>query len=172
MPGRPNVINGTLLVMVALLVGLIGFAHHQGGSELVGKGLGDGWGLLIRFAPVIAISFLAAGFAETLIPHEWVRGTLGDASGVRGILIAAGAGIVTPSGPFVSMPIAAVMLKSGAGAGPVVAFLSGWSLLALHRFVAWEVPILGFQFAAYRYAMCLALPVLAGLAARAFTRAA
>ena len=91
MPGRPNVINGTLLVMVAVLVGLIGFAHHQGGSELVGKGLGDGWGLLIRFAPVIAISFLAAGFAETLIPHEWVRGTLGDASGVRGILIAAGA---------------------------------------------------------------------------------
>ena len=35
-------------------------------------------------------------------------------------------------------------IRTGAGAGPVVAFLSSWSLLALHRLVAWEVPILGF----------------------------
>ncbi len=170
MPRRPRVINGTFLVLVAVLAGLIALAHHQGGGELVGKGLGDGWSLLLRFAPIIAVSFLAAGFAEVLIPREWMRGALGETAGVKGIFIAAGAGIITPSGPFVSMPIAAVMMKSGVGAGPVVAFLSGWSLLALHRFVAWEVPVLGFRMAALRYGVCLAVPILAGLAARALTR--
>ena len=52
----------------------------------------------------------------------------------------------------------------------MVAFLSAWALLALHRLVAWEVPILGWRFAALRYASCLVLPFLAGLVARALTR--
>ena len=52
----------------------------------------------------------------------------------------------------------------------VVAYLSAWSLLALHRLVAWEVPILGARFALLRYAICLGLPVLAGLLARGFAR--
>jgi hypothetical protein len=69
------------------------------------------------------------------------------------------------------MPIAVVMMRSGAAAGPVVAFLTGWALLALHRFVAWEVPILGWRFALFRYAVCLALPIVAGLIARALARA-
>jgi uncharacterized membrane protein YraQ (UPF0718 family) len=164
------VINGTLIVMLALLAGLALLAHWRGGGELVTTGLGDGFALLLRFGPVIVVSFLAAGFAETLIPGEWIRSALGEESGVKGIVIASGAGMLTPSGPFVSMPIAAVMIRSGVGAGPVVAFLTGWSLLALHRFVAWEVPVLGFRIAALRYGICLVVPVLAGLVARSLGR--
>ena len=163
-------IDGTLFAMLALLVALAALAHWSGGAELVGKGLGDGWSLLVRFLPIIIVSFLAAGFAEVLVPREWVRETLGESSGLRGIAIATAAGVITPAGPFVSMPIAAVMIRSGAGTGPVVAFLAGWSLLAVHRLVAWEAPILGWRFAALRYAVCLVLPLLAGLLARAVTR--
>lgn len=166
---RGGAIDGTLLLLVAVLVGLVAAAWARGGAELVGRGLGDGGRMLVRFGPVLVVSFLAAGFAEILIPHAWVREWLGADSGLRGILIGAGAGVLTPAGPFVSMPIAAVMVRSGAGIGPVVAFLTGWSLLALHRFVAWELPILGPRLAVLRYAVCLALPILAGLLARAAT---
>jgi uncharacterized membrane protein YraQ (UPF0718 family) len=120
---------------------------------------------------MIVVSFLAAGFADQLLPSEWVRQQLGADSGLRGIALATGVGIVTPAGPFVSMPIAAAMIRTGAGAGPVVAFLSSWSLLALHRLVAWEVPILGWRMALLRYATCAVLPIVAGLAARAISRA-
>lgn len=163
--------NGTLLAMLAALVALAALAWQRGGSELVAKGMGDGWGMLVRFGPLVVISFLAAGFADALIPAQWVRDTLGESSGLRGIAIAAGAGILTPAGPYTSMPIAAVMLKAGAGVGPVVAFLTGWALLALHRLVAWEIPILGLRLALLRYAISLAAPLLAGLAARALAGA-
>ena len=72
----------------------------------------------------------------------------------------------TRNASFVAIPIAAVMIRNGAAAGPVVAYVSGWSLLALHRFIAWEIPMLGFKFAALRYAACIVLPPLAGLIAR------
>jgi hypothetical protein len=68
------------------------------------------------------------------------------------------------------MPLAAVMLRAGASGPVVVAFLTGWALLAVHRLVAWEIPILGFRFALVRWVLCLALPIAAGLLARVASR--
>jgi uncharacterized membrane protein YraQ (UPF0718 family) len=170
MYGSQRLINGSLLVMLAMLAVLGAVAWARGGHELLGRGFASGGGLLVRYAPLLVVSFLAAGLAEVLVPHDWIRDALGAESGLRGILIAAGAGLLTPGGPFVSMPVAAVMIRAGAGTGAVVAFLSSWSLLAMHRFVAWEIPILGWRFAALRYAVCLGLPLLAGLAARSIAK--
>jgi len=164
------VFDATFFLLAGGLAVLVWIAWIQGGSELVTRGLSGGGGLLLRYAVVIAISFLVAGFVEVLLPHDLVRKHLGEESGVRGIAIASLAGMLTPAGPFVSMPVAAVMLRAGAGPGAVVAFLTAWSLLSVHRFIAWEVPILGFSFAAARYAICLVLPVFAGVLARFFWR--
>ena len=170
MAERKRVIDGTLLAFSALLVGLALLARARGGNAMVTEGFREGATLLVRFGPVIVISFLAAGFAEALVPREWVREWLGAEAGVRGIVVGAGAGILTPAGPFVSMPIAAVMIRSGAGSGAVVAFLAAWSLIALHRLLAWEIPILGWRFALLRYGVCLLLPIAAGLIARAISQ--
>ncbi len=159
-----------LAFMAALLAALAGLAWWRGGESLVRQGLGDGLDLLLRFGLLIAVSFLAAGLAQALVPRGWIEGALGHDAGLRGILIATAAGAITPAGPFVSMPIAAVMLRAGASPAAVVAFLTAWSLLALHRLVAWEVPILGARFALLRYGVSLGLPVLAGLVTRALAR--
>lgn len=170
MARRISVINGTLIVMLVLLGVLAFLAWWRGGGALVEQGLSGGGALLASYALIVAISFLAAGFAEVLVPTEWVRNTLGEDSGLRGLVIATAAGVITPAGPFVSMPIAAAMVRSGAGVGPVVAFLTSWSLLALHRFIAWEVPIMGWRLALLRYGACLVLPFAAGWLARLFSR--
>lgn len=162
--------DANLLLLVAVLGALAAVAWWRGGEALLAQGFSGGVSLLLRFGLVIVISFLAAGFIEALIPQAWIKQQFGADAGAKGIWIAAGVGMVTPAGPFVSMPIAAVMLRAGAGAGPVVAFLTAWSLLSLHRFVAWEVPILGFSFAAARYALSFLLPIVAGFAARALMR--
>ena len=162
--------DGTLLALLAAVALLAWVAYARGGGELLRRGLADGGVLLYRYALLIVVSVLAAGLASALVPHEWVRRSFGESSGFGGILLATAVGVVTPAGPFVSIPLAAAMVRSGAAAGPVVAFLAGWALLALHRFIAWEVPMLGWRFALLRYATCLVLPPIAGLIARAVTR--
>ena len=163
MPARKaRVFDGQFFFLLGLLGALCALAWWRGGSDLVREGLAGGGTLFVRFAAIIAVSFLAAGLAEVLVPHDWVRDALGRDSGLRGLLLASAAGIVTPAGPFVSMPIAAAMLRAGAAVGPVVAFLTGWSVLALHRTLAWEVPILGLRFALLRWGISLLLPVVAG----------
>jgi hypothetical protein len=68
------------------------------------------------------------------------------------------------------MPLAAAMLRSGAAPAAVVAFVTAWSLLAVHRLFAWELPILGAPFALTRWGICLLLPVAAGALMRLFQR--
>ena len=167
---RSTVFDATFFLLTGGVAALVSIAWMQGGSELVSRGLSGGSVLLLRYAAVIVVSFVLAGFVEVLLPHDFVQKHLGEESGMRGIAIASVAGMLTPAGPFVSLPIAAVMLRVGAGPGPVVAFLTAWSLLAVHRFIAWEVPILGLSFAAARYAVCLVLPLVAGVLARIFLR--
>lgn len=154
-------------MMLAVLGVLMAVAWARGGEALVREGMGKGAGLLVEFALLLIVSFLAAGLATVLVSAEWIQATLGAESGVRGIAIAAGVGVVTPAGPFVAMPLAAVMLRSGAAVGPVVAFLTAWSLLALHRLIAWEIPIVGAGVALLRYALCLFVPIVVGLLAKA-----
>jgi uncharacterized membrane protein YraQ (UPF0718 family) len=166
-----RMLDATVWILLGLCLLLAALAWARGGAPLVQQGLEGGARMILRYALVIVVSFVAAGFAEQLLPREWMSHALGDPSGLRGILIASGLGVLTPAGPFVAMPIAAVMVRSGAAAGPVVAFLTAWALLALHRFVAWEVPILGWRLAVLRYGVSLVIPVLAGLAARALRSA-
>ncbi|MDX1650017.1 MAG: permease [Myxococcota bacterium] len=159
-----------LALIVLLLLALVVAAWLVGGGAQVREGLGEGARLLVRYGLLIVVSFLAAGVAQSLIPRELIEGALGERAGLRGILLATGAGAVTPAGPFVSMPIAAVLLRAGASKAAVVAFLTAWSLLAVHRLVAWETPILGLRFALLRYGISLVLPVLAGLLTRLVVR--
>lgn len=166
-----KIFDGNFWIVFGMLVALCGVALARGGTPLLGEALGNGTRLFLRFGAVLFLSFLVAGLAETLMPREWVSNALGEESGWKGLFLATAAGIVTPAGPFVSMPLAAGMLRSGAAPAPVVAFLSAWSLLAIHRLVAWEVPIMGAPFALTRWALCLFLPVLAGALARHLFRA-
>jgi uncharacterized membrane protein YraQ (UPF0718 family) len=165
-----RVFDGTLLTMLGILAVFATLAYLRGGSELALAGARQGADMLLRFGPVIIVSLLAAGFADRLLPRDMVQQWFGDAAGLRGIVIAAAAGMLTPSGPFISMPIAAVLLRSGASNAAVVAFVSAWALLAVHRLIAWEVPLLGWRFALVRYGVCLALPILAGLGSRLLLR--
>ncbi len=165
-----KILDGNFWIVVGLLALLSGLAWGRGGTPLVGEALGSGFRLLLRFAVVIVLSFLVAGLAEVLMPREWVSAALGEDSGWRGLLLASLAGIVTPAGPFVSMPLAAGLLRSGAAPAAVVTFLAAWSLLAAHRLFAWEVPILGASFAFTRWSLCLVLPIAAGALTRLVMR--
>ena len=170
MTRRRPILDAQFLLMLTVAAVLAALAWWRGGESLLRAGLSEGVDQFVRYALLIAVSFLAAGFAQVLIPSEWIRGALGRDSGMRGIALATAAGIATPAGPFVSLPIATTLLRAGAEPAAVVTYLTAWSLLAVHRLVAWEVPLLGARFALVRYAICAALPVLAGLLTRGLWR--
>jgi hypothetical protein len=167
--GETTRVRRTLIFLIAVLAAVAALAHWRGGTPAVTHGFLEGWMTLVRFGPMIVVSFLAAGFADQLIPPAWVREQLGADSGLRGsrspprrhrhargpVRVDAGCGGDDPH---------------RRGRGPVVAFLSSWSLLAFHRMIAWEVPILAGASRSCATSPARRCRSVAGFAARALSR--
>ena len=100
-----GIFDTSLWVLCALCLALAALAFARGGLPLVQQGLAGGGSMILRYGLVIIVSFLASGFAEQLLPQQWMRESLGETSGLGGLLLATLLGMLTPAGPFVSMPI-------------------------------------------------------------------
>lgn len=157
----PTIIMGVL----ALILLYIGY-HRGDGAHILG--LKITWSLLLQIVPLLIFSFIIAGMVQVLIPAEIISKWVGAESGIRGVLIGTLVGSLTPSGPFVSMPLGAGLLRAGASVGTVVAFMTAWSLLGISRMPI-EMGIMGWQFTLIRVASGVFLfPIMAGLIANMF----
>ena len=154
------------IIMGVIAIGLLFLGFQRGGGEHI-LGLKSAGNMLIQIAPLLIFAFIIAGMIQILIPIEMVTKWVGAESGFRGILIGTVVGGLTPGGPYVSLPIAAGLLRAGAGIGTMVAFMTGWSLWAVSR-LPLEVGLMGWKFTLIRLACTLLLPILAGLIANLF----
>ncbi len=158
------------LLMVLLAAGLLALAWQRGdGSHLAG--LRAAAHMTLQLTPLLLAAFLVAGLLQSLLPADMVQRWLGESSGFKGILLASLVGGLTPGGPYVSLPVAMVLVRAGAGAGVIVAFLSGWSLWAFNR-IPLEIGILGWRLTVIRLASVLVFPPIIGLVAHIFFKAA
>lgn len=153
------------IAMGVVLAILIGLALWRGGGSLQ-KGLVSGGKTLLTTLPLLVLAFAVAGLVQILAPKEIIVKWLGAEAGFKGILIGSLAGGLTPGGPFVSFPIVASLYKAGASVGTVVAFVTAWSLWAVHR-LPMEMGLVGPKLALARFATTLVVPPLAGLLAQA-----
>ncbi len=156
------------MVLSTIIMGIIAFiliyfGYSRGHGEHI-EGTISGLRLTLQILPILIFAFIIAGMVQVLIPQESIAKWIGGKSGMRGILIGTLAGSITTGGPYISMPLAAGLLKSGAGIGTVVAFLTGWSLLAVSRLPI-EVGVLGWKFSLIRYMSTIVFAPIAGLIA-------
>lgn len=122
--------------------------------------------LFVAIAPMIVAGLFLGGLVQAMTRPEQVAPWLGARSGLHGLALATALGAITPGGPFAAFPIVVALFAAGADIGAVVAFVTGWALLALHRVVIWELPLVGADFVGLRLLVSLPLPILAGLLAR------
>ena len=154
------------VVMGVLAVALLGVGYFRGqGAHAEGGRIA--LRLMVQVLPLLFFAFLAAGMVQVLVPKELIASWVGAGSGLRGILIGTMAGGLAPGGPFVSLPIAAGLVRSGAGVGTMVAFLTGWSLWGIAR-LPMEVGILGWKLTGIRLACTFFFPPIAGFLATVF----
>ena len=154
------------IVMGVIAIALLVIAYQRGGGEHI-LGLKSAGNLLLQITPLLIFAFIMAGMIQVLMPQEMISKWVGAESGFRGILIGTAIGGLTPGGPFVTLPIAAGLLRTGASVGTMVAFMTAWSLLAFSR-LPLEIGLLGWKFTLIRLACTFFFPIIAGLIANKF----
>lgn len=115
------------------------------------------------FAYLIFSAFLISSMLLLILPKEIIAQWIGQGSGLRGVAIGTVVGAVTPGGPFLTFPILVGLYRAGAGIGPIIAYITSWSLLGLNRIIVWEIPFLGPKIVLVRVLVSLAVPLILGL---------
>ena len=153
----PTIILG-ILAVVLLYIG-----YSKGEQQHI-AGLKTGLVMTLEILPLLVFALIVAGMVQVLLPAELISKWIGTESGMKGIFIGTLAGAIAPGGPYVSLPLAAAIFRSGAGVGTMVAFLTGWSLWAVSR-LPMEVGILGWRLTLIRLASTFIFPPIAGFIA-------
>jgi uncharacterized protein len=125
-------------------------------------GARNGFAMLAFILPRLIPALILAGLFQVLVPQEVVARHFGREGGFKAIVIASGAGMLTPGGPMVSVPFMVALANSGAALPVLVAYMTSWSLFGVQRIIAWEAPLMGWKFVWVRVLPSLAFPVVAG----------
>lgn len=147
--------------VAAVVVGLAVFASLRR-PEAHHEARGAALGYFKSIAPRLPFALVAAECLGRLLPADLVSGWIGAGSGMAGVLIASAVGAGLPGGPMLAFPLAIALQRAGAGPEALVALITAWSLIAVHRSMMFEIPLLGGRFTAWRIALCVPLPVIAG----------
>jgi uncharacterized membrane protein YraQ (UPF0718 family) len=152
--------TSTVVMMVAAGVALAVIYFKS--PEAATKGLNATGSLILEITPRMIAAFTLAGLFQAIVPEEVIVRWMGHGSGFKGILIGMSLGGITPGGPMTHFPVIASLSKMGVGIGPLVAYLTAWSLFGLQRVIMWEIPFLGAKVVAIRIAVSFLFPLLAG----------
>ena len=150
------------IILGVIVIFLTYWSFHKGGTVLVGESFKSGGNLFLKVLPNLILGFAIAGFLQVLLPSELIAKWIGKESGNKGLLIGMVAGALTPGGPFLHFPILASFLAKGAGVGPISAYIAGWSLIGINRFLVWELPIMGSSIALVRFFSSFIFPLIIG----------
>ncbi len=163
---RGRVFTPSFYVFAALAAASGALSFHLGGKAAVVEALAGDVDLLVYLLPRMGPAVLIAGFVQVLVPKDAVAAWVGEKSGLKGMVIASVAGMLTPGGPVTAFSLVVALHASGADRGALVAYVTAWSLLGMQRLLVWEIPLMGGEFALLRFAVSALLPVVAGLIAR------
>ena len=152
--------TSTFVMMAAAAIALI--VVYWKSPESAGRGLTATGVLILEIGPRMIAAFTLAGLIQAVVPQDVIVGWMGHGSGLKGMLIGMSLGTVTPGGPMTHFPVVASLFKVGVGVGPLVSYLTAWSLFGLQRVIMWEIPFLGAKLVAVRVAVSLFFPLFAG----------
>ena len=157
----------SLYVMIAMVAAAGVACYAVKGLDSVIQSLRGDLELLLYMVPRMAAAVILGGFIQALVPKGLIAKWLGEGAGVRGFALATVAGTCTPGGPMLSFPIVVGLRAAGAGYPALMAYVTAWATLGVHRIVTWEIPLFGGEFALIRFLASLIFPTLVGLAAQA-----
>jgi uncharacterized membrane protein YraQ (UPF0718 family) len=125
-----------------VLAGLLLAAAFAKDGQKAKKALWKAWKAFENILPLFSAIILIIGIGLAILSPEQISALMGEQSGLTGIVVAAVIGSVTLIPGFVTFPLAAALLKGGAGLTQVVVFISTSMMVGVVTLPA-EIPCIG-----------------------------
>ena len=130
--------------------------------SLAARGLKFGGMGLLKALPIIVAGFGLAGLLQVIEVRELVSSWLGSQSGLKGIMLGTLMGILTPGPVYFALPLAGGLLKGGASAGVVVAYMAAWDSCSIRR-LAIDMALVDWKVVSVKFGLSLLFAMGAGV---------
>lgn len=117
--------------------------------SLVVEVLKRSWKAFIKLLPQVSFVLLLMGFSLSILTPTIISRIIGEDSGLLGVMIAVSMGSITLIPSFISIPLGATLLESGAGLPQVAGFISSLMGVGVITFPM-EKKYFGIKFAVIR----------------------
>ena len=116
----------------------------------------------IEMMLILPAIMVMLGLFEIWVPKIIVVKYIGEASGMKGILLSLTLGAL-PTGPlYIAFPMAAALIRKGAKISNIVIFLSAWACIKIPQEMV-ELQFLGLHFMLSRLILTVAFVIIMGL---------
>jgi uncharacterized membrane protein YraQ (UPF0718 family) len=129
--------------------------------SLAARGLKFGGMSLLKALPIIVAGFGLAGLLQVVEVRELVTRWLGSQSGLKGVLVGTLMGALTPGPVYFALPLAGGLLKGGAGAGVVVAYITAWDVCSVRR-LAIDLALIDWKVVSVKFGLSVLFSIGAG----------
>ena len=161
--GDRSAVNAVMLLLPVLAgVGFVVLALVK--PPLAFKALKGGGMTFLKALPLIVTGFAIAGLLQVIELRVLIHGWLGSQTGLKGVLMGTLLGALTPGPVYLVLPMAGGLLKGGAGAGAIVAYLTSWDLCSVRR-LAIDLTLIDSKVVLVKFALSILLSLAAGLIA-------
>jgi uncharacterized membrane protein YraQ (UPF0718 family) len=126
------------------------------------KALSAGANSFKGMLPTFVAVFGLVGLFDIFIPPALIQRLMGSSSGALSLFVGTGLGSIAAGPPAAAYPIAATLLKSGAWAPAVAAFIVSWVLVGFVS-LPMESKVFGVRFAVLRNSLSILVAALIGL---------
>jgi uncharacterized membrane protein YraQ (UPF0718 family) len=132
-------------------------------AQKTGRSLLQQAGTMLLVVPPI---FILLGLLDAWVPRETMMRFMGPKSGIKGPLLGFALGSAAAGPLYGAFPIAAVLMKKGAGFMNILIFIGAWSTTKIPMLL-FEMKALGYRFALARLAIDIPGIILIALALKA-----
>ncbi len=132
----------SIITIVCLIVSLL----FDSGKTL--KGIKKGLKMFINLLPVLLLMLALVSIVLFLIPDETLVKYMGEGSGVKGWITAAGFGSIALIPGFIAYPLCGILIKSGVAYSVIAVFITtlmmtGFLTLPVEaKFFGWKVSVI------------------------------
>ncbi|MGM0365136.1 MAG: permease [Actinomycetota bacterium] len=114
---------------------------------------------LIELALILPAVMVIIGLFSVWVPQEAVVKYMGKTSGIKGIFLSIGLGML-PTGPlYIAFPMAAALLRKGAKKSNIIIFVSAWACIKLPQELI-EIQFLGIEFTLLRLTLTIVFVII------------
>jgi len=149
----------TVIIAFAIFVAYSLVFQFSPGIEMFEENF---WGFLKEMLIALPVMFILIGLFDVWVSKEKVQKHIGDASGIKGILLVMLLAFVQAGPLYAAFPVAYILKKKGTSSVNIFIYLSSYTMAKVPM-LTFEIGFLGLKFSLLRLILSIPIFILIGI---------